>query len=512
MVGNKFFVAILFSLVCSAVNLEVTDLTGNNVDVVELRRPFLATIILEPESKVNNCRLKHEESIKILDSTSLVSQVVGTNEKQYKIVYKLQANETGKLTVGPAMLQSNDGDQETNNVEVDVKIGLPHFELYLPRKSTIVEGEQFSVKAKFYFDDNGAKPKLQVGDSLGDGLKLIKVDTLGTGREIFNGSEVCFIEWNLLVKANKVGSVKINPQSVLFTRQESESSASVFIQRSYTDRITSNSLYLRVYPLPDSELDAIGVFKNFKSKLNSSEAKLNDAVVLTLQVEGEVDLEDLSYSSLQLPKGLTFYESKSSISGSKKNFEFIVQGSKEGNYKIPEQTFTYFDTNKRSCSVLKSNPLELEVTQKTPLIGSENKEGIKVERQDLIPVLQEFRTYEVSSTAMPFAYFLALLLLPLIYMLFRAVPKRAKSKPSSQSAKSRILKAKQASELILILNEAGVTKKRLVECLQLEGVGKSKTEKYLGFYVELESARYFSGTGNLEDLKNKAEELLECVE
>ena len=490
----KLFVFFVAIFLCKAASLEITDIHDQPVDIVSLNAPFFATVNLSSDldSKAENCVLQGIEEFSVLDTSKSVNMLIGTNQKKYKIRYKLSADKLGSYTIGPAKMEIDSGQIETNSVQVDVKIGLPYFKLYRPNNCSIVPGEQFKIYAKFYFDDQQITPKLQLPEELGVNLKLLKAVDSKDGQEEFDGQEVNFREWELLVKSKSSGSVKADPLNVFFDTTEMQTFGFFDMPSTHTHRIRSNSLEIKVDPLPDSELDAVGIFKSFKASLNSAAAPVGDAVVLTLQLEGDVDLEDVSYSSLQLPEGLSFYESKSNITGNKKSFEFVLQGQKEGNYKILQQPFTYFDANMRRCSVLKSNGLELKVEPKVVA----KKPSLSVEQEGRIPVCQEFRVVTSSALAIPFKYFLLMLLTPLFYLLIGLLRRRRllNLMPVDKIAlaKKKIAKAKHASELIVILQSAGLQKEKL-------------SEEWVSFVYQLEQARYSSfDQQDFEDLKKKS--------
>jgi hypothetical protein len=502
MVGKiKLFIFFVAVFLCKAASLEVTDMHDQPIDVVSLNAPFFATVNLNSEldSKAENCVLHGLDEFSVLDTSKSVNMLIGSNQKKYKIRYKLSADKLGRYTIGPATIETDSGQVETNSVQIDVKVGLPYLKLYRQGESSVVLGEQFKIYAKFYFDDQQIIPKLKLPEELGANVKLLKAVESRDGQEEFEGQQVYFREWILLVKSKSSGVVKADPLNVLFDTTEMQTFGFFDMPSTQTHRIKSNFLEIKVDPLPNPELDAVGLFKSFKASLNSTAALVGDAVVLTLQLEGDVDLEDISYSNLQLPEALSFYESKSNVVDNKKDFEFVVQGQKEGTYKIPSQTFTYFDTNKRRCSVLKSNELVLEIKPKAIALA----QNVEDAQEDLIPVYQEFRTISVSALAIPFKYFLLMLFLPLFYLLINLFRKRKSLnlKPVDKIAlaKKKITKAKYASELILILQDAGLDK-------------ASISEEWVSFVDQLEQARYSdSDQQNLEDLKLKSIQLLDLL-
>lgn len=511
MTVGKILAFAMFACACIGARLDITDLSDRPIDKVSQGKPFYATVNLST-SDARNCLLKGVEQFSILSTSKSINTVLGSDEKIYKIKYKLSANQTGSYSIGPATITTSNGEMVTNVENVLVVVGLPHLEMKV-KNSTVLEKEPFEVFVKFYSDQADFNAKLQTPENVGEGLKLIKVLGSVDGKEVFNNQEAFFREWKLLVKTNKVGQLKLEPVNALFEQKEEDTFGGFFMPRSYTQRITSNPVWLNSRALPDADLDAVGIFKSFKAKLNSSKAVVGDAVVLTLEVEGEGYLDDVEYSKLQLPEQLSFYQSKSFVKDNKKYFEFVIQGKEAGEYKIPQQIFTYFDLNKRACSALKSNTLDLkiEIRNSLPIQSSTLLD------KDLLPARQEFIFGSNTAAAIPFTYFIFLLFLPLIVLIGFYLKKAllANKKVDQISiVRKRIKSAAQASELLQILLQAGLSKDVVAKKLISKNCGQVVVDNWRKLWAELEVARYSTDSGldaNLNVYKAQLDEVLKCL-
>ena len=363
----------------------------------------------------------------------------------------------------------------------------------------IVEKEPFKIHAKIYLDDI-VSARLEVPQFLGNEVKVIKADEAKDGEEEIDGELLKYREWDILVISTKNGSLKINPVRALVEKEIREMrSGFEMLSRSAT-WVWSNDLEIDIAPLPDPEIDAVGVFKNFKIYLNDNVAFVGDAVVLTAELEGLGDLENIIYNKLELPVGLTFYESKSFVKDGKKYFEFIIQGNNAGVYKISPQVFTYFDVNNRGCALLKSGGLSLEVKERVVKPVDLKKESKKLSNQEDIKLDQQDKMGWHGFFGKKYLFLLLILLLILSLGLFKLrrragniASKRASKADRFKQARKDILSCRNSSQLILIFYDllGSISSNELLLRLKDKGLDSLEIGGWLKFYEDLEEARYF---------------------
>ena len=156
-----------------------------------------------------------------------------------------------------------------------------------------------------------------------------------------------------------------------------------------TKKTSSNSLEVNVEELPQTKfaIDGVGNFKSFSAKVDKNEAVINEPILLSLQIEGEGNLDQISAPKLDLPSFFRNYESKTQIHQDssngypkgKKMFEFVVQVGRAGIFKIPSQKFNYFDIESRNYKTLTTNPIELNI--KVPVGTSETQDDDEIKNQ-----------------------------------------------------------------------------------------------------------------------------------
>ncbi len=117
--------------------------------------------------------------------------------------------------------------------------------------------------------------------------------------------------------------------------------------------LISNSLKIRVKPLPQAPQGFMGAVGNFtiKSSVDTKHIKANDALTYSITLSGSGNLMLIDKIDVRFPKVFEVYDPKitshikhnaGGVSGSK-IFEWVLIPRTQGNYSIPEATFVYFD-------------------------------------------------------------------------------------------------------------------------------------------------------------------------
>lgn len=133
---------------------------------------------------------------------------------------------------------------------------------------------------------------------------------------------------------------------------------------------SSERAAVEVMPLPldgrpASFTGGVGDF-TLESTVNKREVKVNDAVALTLKVEGSGNTAAIGEPRISWPKDLEVFETKSRIIGGKggvstKVFEILVIPRKPGAMRIPGAELSYFSIRDKAYKTLSSTPEEITV-------------------------------------------------------------------------------------------------------------------------------------------------------
>lgn len=137
-------------------------------------------------------------------------------------------------------------------------------------------------------------------------------------------------------------------------------------------KVTSNAVKVTVKPLPAGKpagfTGMVGDF-NFIVKADKTKTKTNDPVTLKIEINGRGNLKLIEPYDLDLPSDIETFEPKvkdgisavGDVVSGYKVFEYLLVPHKEGNYKIPGLSFSYFDVAKGIYRTLNSEEINITV-------------------------------------------------------------------------------------------------------------------------------------------------------
>ena len=137
--------------------------------------------------------------------------------------------------------------------------------------------------------------------------------------------------------------------------------------------LQSNTQTITVKPLPTNNQPsdfsgAVGSFK-LETTADLTEIKVNEAVNLTIEIEGRGNIDLMPEPTLSFPKDFETYEPKVkknvSVSGAgtsgKKTFEYVLIPRYAGDFDLPGISMSYFEPKSGTYKTLKSDPIALSV-------------------------------------------------------------------------------------------------------------------------------------------------------
>lgn len=119
--------------------------------------------------------------------------------------------------------------------------------------------------------------------------------------------------------------------------------------------LRTNSLKVKVRPLPDGPAEfngAVGSF-NVKAEVDNNKVRANEAITYRITISGAGNLMLIDAPSIDFPKVFEVYDpqiddkinrSPNGISGSR-TFEWVLIPRNQGDYEIPATRFVFFDPN-----------------------------------------------------------------------------------------------------------------------------------------------------------------------
>ncbi len=426
-IGKLIFIGIIahgtvsLSDPAATFDLKVTNSSGIPLSSVTMGMPFTVSVIVK-----NGGTIEGWPTIEGIEKVQVIGRQTQSRsngpETEVRFSYTVLAENPGQLTIGPAV--SHDGKNNASAQTITVLEAKqqkkadykgPFYALTVKHKSVFI-GERLSFSIRFLWQDPETKlSHLEMPH--GTGFEVSKIDQGQAKSERIDNELYQVIEYHGYLIPEKIGVVTIPRLRADFTIPSKEPWGSFFgFITGESKAVFSDQVSLHVQELPPTKQHVLGVgnFSHFEAALSSTQAPQSEAVILTLSVQSDADIDKTKTPVLRLPKELKWYESKSSTSvipqGEMKKWEFIIQGLKEGIVTIPAQEFTYFDTKKKAYRTLKSAPLTLTITPGRHIIKEEKPRPAEPHKSEGPPPSTE-------PFALPLPLFIVLMLLPVILRL-----------------------------------------------------------------------------------------------
>lgn len=474
--------------------------------------------------------------------------VNGAVSSSVTYTYILQPKETGKFTIGSAIVEVNSKEYRTNPIMLEVVKGssrpkqqasngndvgeLIGDNLFLRAtvdRSHIMQGEQLNLTFKLYTRISVANYTVSKNPSMtgfwGEDIETPKNIALST--ETVNGKSyrVGIIK-RMALFPTQSGTLEISPMEIQTTVQVQDRRFNDPFDAFFRDPfgrtvnyvVKSDPIRIRVDPLPagapPSFKGAVGKF-SMRTSLDKENATTNEPISFKIIVSGTGNIKLLESPEIELPKDFEQYTPKVTdnvnkqeqrVSGSK-TFEYLLIPRYPGEKTIKPVTFSYFDLGKREYVTLQSRPITLTVAQGA---GSTAPFVSTAPRGDVQLLNQDIRFIKVAHTGFSrlgeYTYssgtFLVLFVLPLLGLAGAFVYTRKRK--------------------AVMLDEAGYRTKRAIRVAQkglkraeqllnsADGKAGGNTSARLEFYSEVSRAvwKYLSDRLNISQADLSVERTL----
>ena len=377
----------------------------------------------------------------------------------------------GGASSGQSQAQQNTNDPQVSGKDLFLRV--------IPSKKSAYVGEQIVLTYKLYSKvslSTFSPPKMPSyagfwTKDISDNNGYVKQ----TENEYINGIEYATGEVKkMIIVPQRAGKLTIDPMTmecVAQVRTERNTGRSQdpfeaffndpFFNRNITNvkkELTSNSFVLEVKSLPEANkpasfAGAVGNY-NFKSDIDMTELKTNEAFTLTYTVSGTGNIELLQMPEPVFPPDFEVYDPKittstdvtaNGLSGTKKA-EYLVIPRRAGSFTVPAVEFSFFNPSNGAYQTLSSKPYEIQVEKGRDDEGggiyASNQEDIKYLGNDIRhimtgdPRLRPQRSAFFGSSA----YYVALLALLLAFILLLILLKN-REKMEKDTAATRNRKA-----------------------------------------------------------------------
>ncbi len=444
---------VLHSLFPATVSLKVTTMDHAALKAAGVGQPFLLHVSVQ---NANNTAqypvLKNVEKYAVRRSGFQMNMVNGATSTVYS--YQIRIDEPGTYTLGPAQITEDHGIVESEPIIVTVTNEQQYVEpkrnndgkskasflRLVCNKEKVTVGERAHCTLTFYTADQCVSLQTLIEPDQSNFASFTIKNKMGpiTGNQTINGTDHRYAQWSWDIYPTKPGSLVIPAYAADYNTQTNNHMFAFLLPHNDLKRTYSNTISLNIDPLPQHSIKPalIGSLSQFSAKIEPANARVGEGMVLTLSLAGDGDLESMQMMPLAgLPEHLKWYESKQQNEPSKVDhantvhtMEYIVQALQPGDYQIPAQEITYFDTRDRTYKTRKTNELTIHVTGTSTSQSAKKIEeqsnaevatAISVEHEEIKPLAQS-GPWEMQPIHMiPWQFFwLVTSVLAILWLLF----------------------------------------------------------------------------------------------
>ena len=388
-VGKIFIIIFLCALSLNArILMEIRPENGVRDQVVVGQQFVIDVTIDDVYGSVQPPVIKGLEKFNAQRTGVAMTSVNGKSNTRYS--YQVRIDTLGSYTIGPAVVRYQQQELVSNTVNVavvkDIVTAVSHgrngshqepkvfLRLFMANTESVVVGQKIECALRFYYQDRSVSLN-KIGQPELPGFDVKNMSNLESGVAESNGAQYYYAQWRWDMYPTKPGEFIIPAYNIDYEipAQDNHVLGGFFMfmnNRADRKRVYSNAITIKVLSLPhyDGRVDAIGVFERITAEIKPGMAKEGEGMVLALEVEGIGNLDAMATPVIIMPEALKHYDSHSTVIAPqssdelpKKRFEFIVQGMQYGDWEIPEQSFTYFDTEKNSYETLRTSPLVVSI-------------------------------------------------------------------------------------------------------------------------------------------------------
>ncbi len=367
--------------------------TTENVGLLEagIGQPFLLHVIVENASNTAQYPIiKNVEKYNVRRSGFQMNMVNSHTCTTYS--YQIRIDELGSYTLGPAQITETTGIIESEPLQITVaqeqktveakrnsdSKSKSSFLRLTCNKNIVTVGERAQCTLTFYTADQlvSLQTLIEPDQSSINGFIIKNKTGPITGNQTINGTQHRYAQWSWDIIPTKPGTIVIPAYAADYNTQTNNNMFALFFKNNDLKRTYSNTISLTANPLPSntSKPMLIGSVTQFSAKIEPGRARVGEGMVLTLSLTSDGDLDAMQMIPLVgMPEQLKWYESKAYDEPSKADptftshsMEYIVQALQPGDYQIPAQEITYFDTRDRAYKTCKTNQLSVTITGTAP--------------------------------------------------------------------------------------------------------------------------------------------------
>ena len=362
---------------------------GNVPHQVAVGRPFTLDVVVDDVyGSIQAPTIKGLDGHSVRLTGTHMTSINGKSNARYS--YSVRIDKLGTYTIGPAIVHHQQQELVSDQLQISVvkDLGMTvqknkttntatthaFLRLMIDTETPFV-GQKIRCTLRFYYHDTSISLQA-IGIPELSGFDIKEFGKPHTGVAEIDGAQYQYAQWQWDMYPTKPGELLIPAYHADYDiplKDNNNVFGGFFVffgNRVDHKRVYSNAITIKVSPLPHSTepVHAVGSFEHISADIKPGIAKEGEGMVLTIEIEGDGNLEAIKTPTLHMPDALKYYDSNSTIIAPqhadelpKKRFEYIVQGIKAGNYEIPAHVFTYFDVEKHAYVTLHTCPLAVSI-------------------------------------------------------------------------------------------------------------------------------------------------------
>lgn len=415
-----------------------------------------------------------------------------TSETNYSFTYILMAKKEGTFNIPPATIKVKNANYTSNALVVKVlpedkaseaanqnaqgATGISDKDLFMRMivsKRKIYEQESILVTFKLYFLSSVTPQSFKFPTFEGFLVQEIEQPQNGipTKMENYNGRNYqTAVMKEVLLFPQRSGNLTIESgkyEVVAQVRNTNQRRQSFFddffdMYRDVKVTLTTAPATIEVKPLPSGKPagygNAVGNF-TMTSSINATEVKANEAVTITVKINGTGNLRVIKNPEVVFPNDFDVFDpnvslnaknSTSGVNGSK-TIEYMAIPRYGGEFEIPAITFSYFDTKTETYKTIQSEPYKLQVEKgegegNAPVVTNfTNRESVRVLGQDIrylkVKGIDFVSTEEIFFGS--FLYYMSYLIPTILFIIFFFIYR----KQVKENANIALVRTKKANKM-----------------------------------------------------------------
>ncbi|SIO27557.1 BatD family protein [Fibrobacter sp. UWB11] len=398
---KRFF--LLFFSLAAFVNAEPHSNIVN--DVIQADETFIYELIvphkdlpknrsalrLETRNNFKLLKIDSTDELRPLDKNDAFTMFFGGSQAQRTRIYSFHIKapeKTGKQVLGSLYW---DADGKTTAIEsnISVYVHRPYSKdaidiSLVPSKTTVYEGETFSITLKFHLYDHFHTPLQQPVIDTNSNFNITLIEKPKTDykpvEDTNNELEASMLfAW---LSPTKSGKLEISPIKVNYTQSTKDEVVKTKTLNTVSYEIKTDSISkvatatpqsITVIPLPADNKPVnfsgmVGEFR-FDANFDRTHLKIGDALTLNINISGDdisgiianPKLPDLIGFRWEIPEISTVKKNENSKTITSKNIKVILYPKEKKVFEIPAITYSWFNPSKKQYETASAGPWTIEV-------------------------------------------------------------------------------------------------------------------------------------------------------